>query len=100
MNISLRCQHPPTRSALHEALLDEIGLDNLLDRIARLAERGGDGFDPHWAAVIALRDKRKITPVEGIEPALVHFQPCERRIRNHLIDFDAPRDSRKIAHAL
>src|SRR5215471_6751506 len=100
MNIGLRRQHPPARRALHEALLDEIGLDDLLDRVARLAERGGDGLDPDGAAGIALGNERKIPPVEGIESALVHFQSRKRSIRNDLINLDATRNRRKIAHAL
>ena len=46
----VRRQEPPARRALHEALLDEIGLDDVLDRVARLGERGGDRLDADRAA--------------------------------------------------
>src|SRR6185436_98936 len=57
MDIGLRGEHPPARGALHEALLDEIGLDDFFDRVARLTQRGGDGFDPDRAAIIAFGDQ-------------------------------------------
>ena len=38
-------EDPSARSALHEALLDEIGLDDVLDGVARLGEGRGDGLD-------------------------------------------------------
>src|SRR5437773_12433114 len=33
-------QHPAARRALHEALLHEVGFDDLLEHVALLAERG------------------------------------------------------------
>ena len=53
-----RRQHAAARRALDEALLDQIGLDDLLDRVARLAQRRGDGFDAHRPAIIELGDGR------------------------------------------
>ena len=46
----VRRQKPAARRALHEALLDEIGLDDVLDRVARLGQRGGDRLDADRAA--------------------------------------------------
>ena len=46
----VRRQEPPARRALHEAELDEIRLDDVLDRVAGLGERGGDGLDPDRTA--------------------------------------------------
>src|SRR5277367_5044236 len=45
------------RRALHEALLQKIGLDDLLDRIARFAQGGGDRLDADWAAAERFRDQ-------------------------------------------
>jgi hypothetical protein len=39
-----RGQHAAARRALDEALLDQIGLDDVLERVARL-RRGRDGLD-------------------------------------------------------
>jgi hypothetical protein len=38
----VRRQHPTAREALQKSLLDEIGLDNVLNRIARLGEGAAD----------------------------------------------------------
>ena len=46
MTEGVRRQEPSARRPLHKAELDEIGLDDVLDRVARLRERGGDGLDP------------------------------------------------------
>ena len=40
----VRGQEAPARRPLHEALLDEVGLDDVLDGVPRLGEGGGDGF--------------------------------------------------------
>jgi hypothetical protein len=47
-----RRQHAAARRALDEALLDQIGLDDLLDGVARLAERRGKGVDSDRAAIV------------------------------------------------
>ena len=41
----VRGQQAAARRALHEALLDQIGLDDVLDRVARLGQRGRDRLD-------------------------------------------------------
>jgi hypothetical protein len=46
----------PARRALDEALLDQIGLDDLLDRVARLGQRGRDRLDADRAAAVILGD--------------------------------------------
>src|SRR6266404_8351689 len=71
MRIGLTGQHAAARRALNQALLDQIGLDDFLDGIARFAERRRQSLDAHRPAIEALGDQREIAPVEGIEPALV-----------------------------
>ena len=39
MRPGLRRQHPPARRPLDQALLQQVGLDHLLDRVARLGQR-------------------------------------------------------------
>src|SRR5262249_51265575 len=54
----VRGQQAAARGALNEALLDQERLDDLLDRIARLRERRGNGLDPDRAAAVVERDGR------------------------------------------
>src|SRR5438132_14418597 len=86
MHIGLPGQHAAARGALNQALLDQIGLDNLLDGIARFAERRRQGLDAHGTAIEAFGDQREIAAVEGVESALVHLQPRERGVGHDLID--------------
>ena len=39
-----------------QALLDQIGLDHLLEHVALLRERGGQGLDADRAAAVVLGD--------------------------------------------
>ena len=57
MRERLRREQPAARRALHEALLDQEGLDDLLDRVARLGQRRGDGLDADRAAAEILGDQ-------------------------------------------
>ena len=60
-------QHAAARRALDEALLDQIGLDDLLERVARLAEGGGDGFDADRAAIVEFGNGGEVAPIELVE---------------------------------
>src|SRR3712207_3933261 len=68
---------PPCR-ARDDAKLNEEGLDDALDRVARLAEAGGERFDAHRSAAIKIGDHRQIAPVHRVEPEPVDFEPVER----------------------
>ncbi len=59
------------RRALDETLLDHIGLDNVLDRVARLGEAGGDGFDADRAAAEIDGDHVEVALVELVEAHVV-----------------------------
>src|SRR5215813_5776776 len=67
MAISRSGKNAAARRALHKALLHQIGFDNLLDGVARLAQGCGDGFDPHRPAIEVFRNQRKITAVKGVQ---------------------------------
>ena len=60
-------QHAAARRARDEALLEQIGLDDLLDRIARLGQRRGDGLDADRAAAVIHRRCSEIAMVERVE---------------------------------
>src|SRR5277367_5648112 len=91
-NASARC-------TLHEALLQQIGLDDFLDGVARFAERRRNGFDADRASAKGFGDQLQIALVEGIESARIDFETGERRIRNLRIDTRMFGDGGKIAHA-
>src|SRR3954469_1601559 len=46
----VRRQHAATGGALHEALLDQVGFDDLLDGVSRLGQGRRHGLDPDRAA--------------------------------------------------
>src|SRR5688572_33341672 len=61
-----------------KAQLDEEGLDHLLDRVARLAEAGGERLDPDRAAFVDVGDHVEVAAVHRVEAELVHLHPGER----------------------
>src|SRR5947208_16221243 len=65
----MRRQQAAARRATDETLLNEKRLDDFLDCIARLRERGGDGFDADRSAGEIDRDAAQVAAVERIEPA-------------------------------
>src|SRR5580693_365338 len=71
-------QEASARSALEEALLDQERLDDLLDGVARLRQRRGDGLDADRAAAVIHRDRREIAPVHGVEAAGIDLEGDER----------------------
>src|SRR5262245_45830742 len=64
----VRGEHSAAGRALHETLLDEEGLDDLLDRVARLRQSGGDGLDADRAAAETDCDGIEIAVIHGVEP--------------------------------
>src|SRR5215204_2777262 len=50
-------EHAPARGALHEAFLDQIRLDDVLDGVARLGQRRRDSLDPDRTAAEGFRDQ-------------------------------------------
>src|SRR5882757_3256539 len=59
----MRGQQPSARGALQIAALDQERLDDVLDGIARLRQRGCHGFHTDRAAAVIDGDGREITPV-------------------------------------
>ena len=94
----MRRQQPPARRALHEAELDQIGLDDLLDRVARLGERGGDGLDADRAAAEAERDAVEIAPVHQVEADGVDVEQLERGVGERAGHAFGALDHGEVAH--
>src|SRR2546423_13555698 len=53
-------QHAAARGALQEALLQQIGLDDLFEDVALIAERRRHRLDADWAAAVMLRDRAEV----------------------------------------
>src|ERR1700679_1837928 len=73
----VRRQESAARGALHKAQLDKIGLNDVLDCIARFGERGGDGFDPDRPPAELDRDDVQIAPIHLVEPHRIDVQQLE-----------------------
>src|SRR5579862_8498581 len=70
--------HSSARCTLEQSLLQEIGLDDFLDCVARFAKRRRNGFDSDGPAGKGLGNQAEIAAVEGIETASVHFEARQR----------------------
>ena len=86
MAISLAGQQPAAWGALHETLLHQIGLDDLLDGVTRFGERGGNGFDADGAAVVEFGDDLKIAPVKLVEPARIDIETQQSLVGELAVD--------------
>src|SRR5262249_61525579 len=100
MHESLACEQTAARCALHETLLHQERLDDLLNGIARMAECRGDGLDTDRSAPKGIRDRLKIAPVESIEAAAINFEARQCGIGDLCIDRDVAGDRCEIAHTL
>ena len=67
--------HAAARGALDEALLEQIGLDNVLDRVAGLGDGGGEGVHADRAAAVVLDQGLEEAAVVGVEAGLVDLEP-------------------------
>src|SRR5690606_7627203 len=92
-------QHAPARRTLNEALLQQVRLDDLLDGIARLAERGSDGLDPYRTATIEVGNGGEIPPVELVQAAGIDIKAQQRLVGNGTGDFLGDVDQREVRHA-
>src|ERR1700722_589966 len=95
----VRRQEAPARRALHEAKLDQIGLDDVLDRVAGLGERGGDGLDSDRAAAELDGDRVEITPIHLVEPDDVYVEQLERAVGERARHALGAFDHSEVAHA-
>src|SRR5206468_6017969 len=81
-----RRRDAPLRRAREEALLDEEGLVDVLNRVALLADGRGERVDPDRPAAELVDDGEEEGAVHLIEPRLVDVEQGERIAR------DGPRD--------
>src|SRR2546426_12477523 len=76
----VRGQETAARGALQVAALDQERLDDVLDRIAWLRQRGCHCLDADRAAAVVEGNGGEITPVHGVEAGGVDFQRAQRMV--------------------
>ena len=76
-----------------------IGLDDLLDGIARLGQRGGDGVDADRTAAEIDGDALQVAVVHGVEAALVDLELAQRLVGERAVDHRRAGDGGEVAHA-
>ena len=92
-------QQAAARRALQQALLQQVGLDHLLERVALLGQRRRERVDADRPAAVVARDAGEIAPVERVEAELVDLEAGQRAIGEPGVDRAAAADQREVAHA-
>src|SRR5256712_14169476 len=64
----VRGQQPAARRALQKPALDQERLDDVLDRVAWLGQRGRQRLDPDRPAPVVHGDRREVTAGPGVPP--------------------------------
>src|SRR5215217_1699784 len=82
------------------AALQQVGLVDILDGIARLAEGYGDRADADGTAVELVYDKPEIIPVGPVQAKVVDALHVERGVRRLLIYLPVTDDLGVVAHPL
>src|SRR5262245_44086291 len=94
-----RRRDAPARRAHEESLLDQEGLDDVLERVALLAERGGEAVDADRATRELLDHREQEAPVQDIEAFEVDFQEVERALGHFGVDAARRSDLREVTDA-
>src|SRR5690606_7868564 len=87
------------RGADEVALLQEVGLVDLLEGVLFLADAGGEGLEADGSAVEAVDDHREQAAVHGVEAGFVHLQAGEGAGGAFAIDAVAAGLLHEVAHA-
>src|SRR5690349_3507531 len=85
-------QDPAPRSPLQEALLEEIWLENVLDRVLLLADRDRQGREAYRAAGELAGDGFQQSAIAAVEPSGVDLQHLQR------VDGDGATDASAFLH--
>src|SRR5690554_1070103 len=78
--ISLSREDASARGASDKTLLDQVGLYNIFNGTAFLANRRRQTIDTHWAAGKVFQHGGQQTAVHMIKAALVHLEHIQRPI--------------------
>src|SRR5262249_14921164 len=82
----MRGEQATARRALDEALLDEERLDDVLDGVARLRQRGGQRLPADRPAAIVERDGREIAAVHAVETGGINLELDQRTVGSLAVD--------------
>src|SRR5215217_1339654 len=91
---------PATGGALDQAALQQVGLVDILDGIARLAEGHGDRTDADRPALELVYDKPEIDTVGPVQAEVVDALHVERGVRRLFIYLPVADDLGVVAHPL
>src|SRR5262245_36267288 len=87
------------RGALQEALLDQVRLDDVLERAAFLADRSRETVDADRAAVELLDHGEQELAVHRVEAVRIHLEQVHGGFRDALVDGAIAFHLRVVAHA-
>ena len=85
--------------AADEALLQEVGLINVLDGVPRFRQCSRQGFYTHRSAFVVLDDDSEQPTVHLIEPDIVDLKPSTRQLHDITVDAPVAFNLGKIANA-
>src|SRR5262245_40963670 len=97
--IRLAGRDPTARRTPQEPLLEEEGLVDILDGVARFAQRCSDGVYPDGPAVVVLDDHEEEPPIHLVEPGVVDLEPLRRGLGDGGGDRSLAEDLGEIAGA-
>src|SRR5918997_350265 len=75
----------PAGRALYQAALQQVGVVDVLDGVARLAEGDGDRTDPHRTALELVYDEGEVVAVGPVEAEVIHALHLQRGVRGLLV---------------
>ena len=92
-------EHAAAAGAEDEAFLDEVGLDDVLEGVARFGEGGGEGFDADGAAAMVLGHALEVAVVHGVEADAVDLEAGEGDVGDRAVDGVGALDESEVADA-
>src|SRR6185437_2356239 len=84
--IRFQGQDPPPWSPGNEPLLQQIGLNDVFQRIARLRQCRGERLNADRAAFVVRENTTEIAMIQRIEPLGVDLEHLQRPVGDHGID--------------
>src|SRR6476620_9369017 len=95
---SQRSEQSPTWCPLQKAFLDQERLDDVLDGVTRLRQRGSERVDTDWTPSVTRGNRRKVAAVHRVQPGRIDFERQQRAVGNFPIDGPGAVDMGKVAH--
>src|SRR5690349_6008342 len=95
----VRGDQPAARRPLQKTLLDQKWLDDLLDGIARLGQRGGERLNADRTAAVVLGDGREVAAVHRVEACRIDLELEQRAVGELAVDLVNLSGVSEVAHA-